>query len=103
MLKQYGELDTSTIYGKLNDTTSGFGLRSGCTTASLNNILGKEPVFIKTRSHYDDDAPRCLGGNGSGTYKVSSWKLNEPLLATHPELADYFTNSYRLDRRVKKC
>ncbi len=102
MLRQYGELDTSTIYGKLNDTRSGFGLRSGCTTASLNNILGKEPVFIKTRSCYDDDAPRCLGSI-NGTYRVSSWKLNEPLLATHPELADYSTNSYQLKGRMKKC
>jgi hypothetical protein len=99
MLERFGELDTATIYGLLNDTKSDFGLRHGCTTASLNNILGKEPVFLKMRCHADDNAPRCMGASGSD-YKISSWALNQTLLEIHPELASENTNSYQLLRNV---
>ena len=102
MLKQFGELDTATIYTKLNDTKSGFGLRQGCSSAALSNILGKEPVFVKSSSHHDENAARCLGNTGH-TYKVSSWRLNDSLLEQYPELADYFTNSYLISGQPKKC
>jgi len=96
MLQEYGELDSAEIFGMINDPKSKFSLRHGATMASLNNVLGKEHVFVCVASHQDSDAPRCVGQSGGKGYKISLWGLNHAVLNANPELAQVSTNSYNL-------
>ena len=95
MLQRFGELDTASIYERLNTSKGEFSLRHGCTMQTLGNVLSKEPVFVKMCDSYDEDAPRYQGTNGY-SYGISSWDLDRGLLALHPELACENTNSWRL-------
>ncbi|MDC3217833.1 hypothetical protein OAT94_02525 [Schleiferiaceae bacterium] len=95
MLKDLGNLSTADIYGHLNDRTSQYSLRHGVTQSSLNNVLGKEQVFVKLVDHTSDDAPQVLGLRGD-RYRVSVWGLNNNLLRQYPELEKQGTNSWKL-------
>ena len=95
MLRDLGDLDTGEIYSHLNDPKGKYGNRHGVTMNTLSNVLGKEPVFVKSVCHSDDDAPRLISLAGD-RYRITLWGLNYNLLAAHPELAETRTNSYRL-------
>ena len=95
MLQEFGELNTAQIFDKLNEQKGRYGSRHGVPQSTLNNVLGKEPVFVKIIDHSSKLAPQT--GNISGSmYSVSLWGLNHPLLNAHPELASTTTNSFRL-------
>jgi len=95
MLQEFGELNTAEIFDKLNQQKGKYGSRHGVPQATLNNVLGKEPVFVKVIDHSSELAPRT-GNISGGMYSVSLWGLNHPLLNAHPELASTTTNSFRL-------
>jgi len=95
MLKEFVELDTGSIYEKLNDSRGTYGSRHGVTQAALNNVLGKEPVFVKLISQESLHAPRTTSILGD-LYPVCFWGLNYPLLEKHSELIHETTNSYGL-------
>tara|TARA_R100001440_G_scaffold35191_1_gene54140 strand:+ start:5961 stop:6311 length:351 start_codon:yes stop_codon:yes gene_type:complete len=101
-LRDKGDSTTADIFDALNDNTSKYGLRSGVTTNQLNNVLGKEPLFIKTIHANSFDAPiiTSMGGN---RYKVSTWALNESILKQYPEMLNRTANTWKvtgLDRHV---
>ena len=96
MLREFVELDTGSIYEKLNDSKGTYGSRHGVTQAALNNVLGKEPVFVKLIGQDSHNAPRTTSILGD-LYPVCFWGLNYPLLEKHSELNHESTNSYRLN------
>ena len=95
MLEEQGDLTTSDIYGQLNDRGSKYAMRHGCTKNSLNNVLGKEAIFIKIIDHHHSDAPQVVSVRGD-RYRISMWGLNHPLLLLHPELKSQYANSWGL-------
>lgn len=95
MMKDLGSLSTADIYGHLNDSTSQYSLRHGVTQSSLNNVLGKEQVFLKLIDHTSENAPYVLGLQGD-RYRVSMWGLDYNLLTQYPELENQGTNSWKL-------
>ena len=95
MLKDLGNLSTADIYGLLNDGISPSSMRHGVTTNSLNNVLGKEQVFVKLVGHTSEEAPQMVGIKGD-RYRISMWGLNATLLRQYPELEDQGTNSWKL-------
>jgi hypothetical protein len=95
MLKAEGNLSTADIYGFLNDSSSPYSMRHGITSPSLNNVLGKEQVFVKLIDHTSENAPQVLGWQGD-RYRVAYWGLNDSLLKQFPELEDQGTNSWKL-------
>jgi len=100
MLKEFVELDTGSIYEKLNDSRGTYGSRHGVTQAALNNVLGKEPVFVKLIDQNSHHAPRTTSLLGD-LYPVCYWGLNYQLLEKHSELNRITTNSYRLQTQLK--
>jgi len=95
MLKAEGNLSTADIFGYLNDRDSIYSMRHGITGPTLNNVLGKEQVFLKLLDHTCENAPQILGWQGD-RYRVSFWGLNLPLLNQYPELENQHTNSWKL-------
>lgn len=95
MLQRFGELDTASIFERLNASKGEFSLRHGVSMQALGNVLSKEPVFTKTANQFDDDAPRYEGTSGYA-YKIASWDLDEVFLSNHPELICENTNSWQL-------
>jgi len=95
MMKDLGNLTTADIFDYLNDRSSPYSMRHGVTTNSLNNVLGKEQVFVKLVGHTSEEAPQMVGIKGD-RYRISMWGLNATLLRQYPELEDQGTNSWKL-------
>lgn len=73
MLADHEILETSKIFGFLNDAKGKYGLRNGATMARVNNILSKETVFIRVEE---------------------GWRLDLSVLKNDPELANFTVNSF---------
>ena len=94
-LRDKGDSTTSDIFDALNDNSSGYALRAGVSTSQLNNVLGKEPVFVKTIDADSHDAPTVLSMGGN-QYKVTTWGLDESVLEKYPELMSNFANTWKV-------
>ncbi len=99
ILMEYESLATSEIFNHLNNSCGPFGLRHGCVMGTLNNVLGKEPVFLKMVDSESENAPRIAGADDC-LRANSLWSLNRSLLAEAPSLVDPTVNSF-LRHRVK--
>ena len=86
LLKDFDTLNTAEIFSKLNDRSGSHGLRQGADRRKIQNVLGKQPVFLKLIDSKESAAPRVQSLEGD-TYAVSLWGLNKTLLREQPELA----------------
>ena len=94
ILQEHEIATSSEIYDMLNEHKGRFSIGyGGCKMPTLNNLLGKERVFLKMVDHTSKNAPRIEGLNGTD-YKVCAWALNKTLLNEVPELLDKTFNSF---------
>ena len=94
-LRDNGSSTTAEIFDALNDNSSGYALRAGVSTSQLNNVLGKEPVFVKTIDADSHNAPTIISMGGNH-YKVTTWGLNQSILEQYPELMSNFANTWKV-------
>ena len=78
ILVDHDALTTTQIHDLLNNTKTKYGIRNGCTMARLNNILSKNPVFVKVLDKSNHNL----------------WCIDMHLLENDPGLADYTVNSF---------
>lgn len=78
ILVAHDALTPTQIHDLLNDSRGKYGIRNGCTMARLNNILSKNPVFVK-----------ILNENSHNL-----WCIDMHILQNDPGLTDFTVNSF---------